>query len=188
MGTRGLHKVIKDGKTVVAQYSQWDNYIEGQGVEALNFFRQIVKDEDSKKRFRDNLDRVLVADDPFDHEEFARVFGKGGVAEQEKWSSHKESVFLDEQFPGLSRNTGAQIFECILNLRESEVLLHCLNTAFEMDTLYCEGVSCIDTDTWELSWMVPGYLSPSYTLKITDKSIPSTYEFLDAWYELVGEE
>ena len=48
MGTRGLHKVIKDGKVVVALYSQWDNYIEGQGVEALNFFRQIVKDEDSK--------------------------------------------------------------------------------------------------------------------------------------------
>ena len=188
MGTRGLHKVIKDGKTVVAQYSQWDNYIEGQGVEALNFFREIVKDEDSKKRFRDNLDRVRVADDPFDHEEFARVFGKGGVPEQEKWSSSKERVFLDEHFPGLSRNTGAQIYYHILNLRVSEVLLHCLDTEFEKDTLFCEGVSCIDTDTWEFSWTVPGYHSPSCTLKITDKSIPSMDEFLDAWYELVGEE
>lgn len=188
MGTRGLHKVIKDGKVVVAQYSQWDNYIEGQGVEALNFFRQIVKDEDSKKRFRDNLDRVRVADNPFDHEEFARVFGKGGVAEQEKWSSHKESVFLDEQFPGLSRNTGAQIFERILNLRESEVLLHCLNTEFEEDTLFCEGVSCIDTDNWKFSWVAPGYNAPTYSVDITDKIIPSNDEFLKVWYELVGEE
>ena len=188
MGTRGLHKVIKDGKTVVAQYSQWDNYIDGNGVEALDFFREIVKDEDSKKRFRDNLDRVHVADGPYDHEEFAKVFGEGGVAEQEKWAPIKWRVTLDAQFPGLSRNTGAQIYYHILNLKETEVLLHCLDIDFEKDTLYCEGVSCIDTDTWEFSWMVPGYHSPSYTLKITDKSIPSRDEFLDAWYELVGEE
>ena len=188
MGTRGLHKVIKDGKVVVAQYSQWDNYIEGQGVEALNFFRQIVKDEDSKKRFRDNLDRIRVADNPFDHEEFARVFGKGGVAEQEKWAPINRMRTLDAQFPGLSRNTGAQIFESILNLRESEVLLHCLNTEFEKDTLFCEGVSCIDTDKWKFFWVVPGYNAPTCYLEITDKIIPSNDELLDAWYELVGEE
>ena len=188
MGTRGLHKVIKDGKVVVAQYWQWDNYSEGNGVKALDFFREIVKDEDSKKRFRDNLDRVHVADGPYDHEEFAKVFGEGGVAEQEKWAPTVRIGTLDAQFPGLSRNTGAQIFERLLNLRESEVLLHCLNMDFEKDTLFCEGVSCIDTDTWEFSWMVPGYNSPSYTLRITDKSIPSRDEFLNAWYELVGEE
>ena len=188
MGTRGLHKVIKDGKTVVAQYSQWDNYIDGTGVEALDFFREIVKDEDSKKRFRDNLDRVHVADGPYDHEEFAKVFGEGGVAEQEKWEPIKWRGTLDAQFPGLSRNTGAQIYYHILNLKESEVLLHCLDTEFEKDILFCEGVSCIDTDSWEFSWTVPGYHSPSCTLKITDKSIPSRDEFLDAWYELVGEE
>lgn len=36
MGTRNLTKVIdRNGKTVVAQYGQWDGYPAGQGVNAL---------------------------------------------------------------------------------------------------------------------------------------------------------
>jgi hypothetical protein len=40
MGTRNATIVIKDNKTKVAQYGQWDGYPSGQGVTALNFLRQ----------------------------------------------------------------------------------------------------------------------------------------------------
>ena len=188
MGTRGLHKVIKDGKVVVAQYSQWDNYINGNGVEALNLFREIVKDEDSKNKFRDNLDRVYEVQASNEVEEYDRIFGDGGQADAENWSYARMSTTLNTMLPSLSSDTGAQIYHHILNLGEGEALPVVLDVGFEKDTLFCEGVSCIDTDKWEFSWETPGYNSPMYTLKITDKSIPSRDEFLDAWYELVGEE
>ena len=40
MGTRNATIVIKDNKTKVAQYGQWDGYPSGQGLTALNFLRQ----------------------------------------------------------------------------------------------------------------------------------------------------
>ena len=188
MGTRGLHKVIKDGKVVVAQYSQWDNYIEGQGVEALNFFREIVKDEDSKNKFRDNLDRVYEVQADNEVEEYVRIFGDGGQADSENWSYARTCTTLNTMFPSLSRDTGAQIYHHILNLGEGDALPVVLDVVFEKDTLFCEGVSCIDTDNWKFSWVAPGYNAPTYSLDITDKIIPSNDEFLKVWYELVGEE
>jgi len=39
MGTRHIIQVIKDNKTVVSQYGQWDGYPEGQGAAVLNFLK-----------------------------------------------------------------------------------------------------------------------------------------------------
>jgi hypothetical protein len=37
MGTRNLFKIIKDNKTVLAKYNQWDGDLSGQGTELSDF-------------------------------------------------------------------------------------------------------------------------------------------------------
>ena len=69
MGTRGLHKVINSrGQVKVKQYSQWDNYPSGQGLDTLQYLRSadLVK-------YQKNLNKVhkvtkaevdMVSNDP----------------------------------------------------------------------------------------------------------------------------
>ena len=44
MGTRHIIQVIKDNKTLISQYGQYDGYPEGQGVDVLNFVRNMDSD------------------------------------------------------------------------------------------------------------------------------------------------
>lgn len=37
MGTRNLFTIIKDNKTVLAKYNQWDGYLDGQGRDLAEF-------------------------------------------------------------------------------------------------------------------------------------------------------
>jgi len=45
MGTRHLIAVAIDGEYKVAQYGQWDGYFEGQGVDVLNFLKNVDYNE-----------------------------------------------------------------------------------------------------------------------------------------------
>jgi len=62
MGTRHLTMVIKDQKTRVAQYGQWDGYPEGQGRTILAFLANKKRVADLKK-YVDNLAWVTKEDE-----------------------------------------------------------------------------------------------------------------------------
>lgn len=53
MGTRYLTMVVKDNKTKVAQYGQFDGYLSGAGVAILKFLKTV-----DMKKFRKKLDNA----------------------------------------------------------------------------------------------------------------------------------
>lgn len=53
MGTRNLTMVVKDNKTKVAQYCQWDGYPGGQGLDILSFLTS-----NDIESFKQSVDKV----------------------------------------------------------------------------------------------------------------------------------
>jgi hypothetical protein len=123
MGTRGLTKVIKNDKIVVAQYGQWDHYPSGQGLTALRFLR----DEANVDKLDKGLYWLYEVDDASVEETLNRTGDNFATA-----------------YPSLIRDTGAEILELIANAKGALPVL--LNSDFENDELFCEGVFTVDLD------------------------------------------
>jgi hypothetical protein len=123
MGTRGLTKVIKNGKTVVAQYGQFDHYPSGQGLTALKFLR----DENNVAKLDINLSYVYEIDS-------AEI--------DELWKRLGEN--MNTAYPSLIRDTAAEILELIANTKDPVPVF--LDTDFENDELFCEGVYTVNLD------------------------------------------
>jgi hypothetical protein len=117
MGTRNATIVIKDNKTKVAQYGQWDGYPSGQGVTALNFLRQA-----NLSQFGTEVDKL----DWFTEEELEDL----GTAWQD---SH----------PYLSRDTGAEI---LIEVYKGTVTKLVNREDFVADSLFCEWAYVVDLD------------------------------------------
>jgi hypothetical protein len=124
MGTRGLTKVIKNDKVVVAQYGQWDHYPSGQGLTALRFLRDEANVE--------KLDKGLYWLYEVDSKDVGEIVDRIG-----------EEHFVTA-YPSLIRDTGAEILELIANAKGALPVL--LDTDFENDELFCEGVFTVDLD------------------------------------------
>ena len=136
MGTRGLTKVIKDGETVVAQYGQWDHYPAGQG--ATVFYR--VANPDTMQALEDNLNLIFYPSDE-EREAMAKPFEDGSMPGMMTFDSGKAFA---EKYPSLTRDTGAEIIDVIVNATEPVPLY--LDIDFEQDDLFCEGVYTINLD------------------------------------------
>ena len=124
MGTRGLTKVIKNDKVVVAQYGQWDHYPSGQGLTALRFLRDEANVE--------KLDKGLYWLYEVESKDVGEIVDRIG-----------EEHFVTA-YPSLIRDTGADILELIANAKGALPVL--LDTDFENDELFCEGVFTVDLD------------------------------------------
>jgi len=124
MGTRGLTKVIKNDKIVVAQYGQWDHYPSGQGLTALNFLRDEANVE--------KLDKGLYWLYETDSDAVGKLVERVG-----------ETNF-ETAYPSLIRDTGAEILGLIANAKGALPVF--LDTDFENDELFCEGVFTVDLD------------------------------------------
>lgn len=95
MGTRNLTMVIKDKKTKVAQYGQWDGYPDGQGKTILKFLSSKKRIEDLKKC----VDNILWVT-PEDEAEIDKLGDKW----KEKWGH-------------LSRDVASEILNIILETK-----------------------------------------------------------------------
>jgi hypothetical protein len=124
MGTRGLTKVIKNDKVVVAQYGQWDHYPSGQGLTALRFLR----DEANV----DKLDKGLYWLYEVDSDDVSKLVERIGDDN------------FETAYPSLIRDTGAEILEMIANAKGALPVY--LDSGFEDDELFCEGVFTVDLD------------------------------------------
>ena len=117
MGTRNATIVIKDNKTKVAQYGQWDGYPSGQGVTALNLLRQA------------NLSQFGTEVDKLD------------------WFTEKELEDLGttwkDSHPHLSRDTGAEILNEVYVGRVTKLVD---SESFVSDSLFCEWAYVVDLD------------------------------------------
>jgi len=111
MGTRHITKVInKEGKTVVANYGQWDGYPMGQGLDFLNM---IHEDSELLKRLEKNL--VGIQNITTD-EELLEIYKKNDISISENgFFTIEESQNMFKILPELHRDTGITILKLISN-------------------------------------------------------------------------
>jgi len=161
MGTRHLTCVVVDKKFKVAQYGQWDGYIEGQGKTIINF----IRDDMDLKRFKAAVRecRWLKAKD------VRQTWVNAGDKSNNK-SSMVSMDIADKHailYPGLNRDTGAQILSLIQDgTFKKTVKVHkgddygwkektftcdpvrglVNEKAFAKDSLFCEWAYVVDLD------------------------------------------
>lgn len=117
MGTRSLIRIIKNKKTKVAQYCQWDGYPDGQGLGILRALRGIDKEKFSKQ-----VDKCAFVPDKETNEiEWRRAY---------KYNN---------------RDLGSDIINMILN-DEDDIIYLFDNSSFSEDGLFCEYHWVIDLD------------------------------------------
>lgn len=120
MGTRHLIAVAIDGEYKVAQYGQWDGYFEGQGVDVLNFLKNVDYNE-----FKNQV-RNLTWITPEDIET---------INDNNNWY---------KDFPWLSRDAGADILNYVVKNNGNIKLKNSIG--FAGDSLFCEYAYVIDLD------------------------------------------
>lgn len=136
MGTRGITEVIYNGKTVVAQYGQWDHYPSGQGITIVNFLSKPTNIEKLEKNF--DLHLTYQASDEELKKIYANYFREDGMG------SLEDGERFSKDYPSLTRDTGAGILEVIVNATDPVPLV--LDPEFKNDDLFCEGIYIINLD------------------------------------------
>lgn len=137
MGTRNLTKVVMNGDVWVAQYGQWDGYPEGQGITAFNF----VKNQENLWALEMGLQRVYYPTQD-ELEAMFKPFEDGSMPGMMTFESGKA---FGEMYPSLTRDTCAGILQVIAESKDAMPLQ--LDTEFENDTLFCEGMYEVNLDT-----------------------------------------
>lgn len=130
MGTRNLTVVFIDGEYKVAQYGQWDGYPEGQGITALNFAKNLQDDT-----YREVFSQKVRSAINISADEVEKIYN-----EKDTWVFDEFSIV----HPNLSRDTGANILELIM---DSDAGIKLYNEIeFAADSLFCEWLWLIDLD------------------------------------------
>lgn len=121
MGTRHLICVKHNG-VMFGQYAQWDGYPEDSGAKTLLRLLAILDSDDALNKFVKNFDN-------------AKFFTKDEIrAMGEDWLS---------KHPQLSRDTGAEILDYILDTPRPELWSQ---IEFAGDSLFCEYAYLLDFD------------------------------------------
>jgi len=130
MGTRNLTMVVIDGEYKVAQYGQWDGYPEGQGKTCLNFLHKLMENS-MLDEFAGKVRKL-------------REYTKEDIESINKRIDSGEIDNWQKKYPALTRDTGAEILDFILDSPDGEKVYIDLN--FAADSLFCEWAWLIDLD------------------------------------------
>lgn len=139
MGTRHLIYAIVDGERKLANYGQWDGYIDGQGETILKFLSNEDVEYDNE-HFRAQLRKCRFASEE-EIDEVNKRFSDGNG-----WmTSEQARAFKDSEFGHWSRDLGAYILFHIYNSKGDEIIL---TDAGEFDSeSWCEFAYVLDTDS-----------------------------------------
>jgi hypothetical protein len=135
MGTRHLTCVVVDKQMKVAQYGQWDGYLEGQGQTIVDFISGLTKADLVK--FRKHVRGCTWVDDVEVQRAIKSVGSKDG------WMTLDQSQKWTEKYPQWSRDTGAGVLGLILT--QGSMGLQD-NSSFAADSLFCEWAYVVDLD------------------------------------------
>lgn len=139
MGTRHLIIVRKDKQNKIAQYGQWDGYLEGQGKDILGF----LNDKNNIKLLKESLSRVRFVDEVKD-KAFLDEYNKNSP----NWSNEPDNRTEEQKRwfkTYISRDLGFDILLNIIESNDKEILLKD-STSFSKDDLFCEYLYVIDLD------------------------------------------
>lgn len=134
MGTRNLTCVILDNEFKVAQYGQWDGYLDGQGTTIMKFLEDVD---------REKFTSALRACRFLSEEEVMATWTACGADPANPMVSLDIAEVHDRRFPGLSRDTGAKVLTLIQDgtVRELDD-----QHGFAGDSLSCEYAYVLDCD------------------------------------------
>lgn len=135
MGTRNLTVVVSEGQTRVAQYGQFDGYIEGQGVTCLEFLRDKMN-----STFKEKLLQCSWITD----EEYDNYMVECGAKADAEWVSIEVSDRFKERYFHLHRDCASNVLELIQNSSTGLQLQDAVN--FAADPVFCEWAYVIDLD------------------------------------------
>ena len=136
MGTRHLVMVKCDGKIKVAQYGQWDGYLEGQGKTIAKFLHNNKTD---LNLFKQKVRRLRWAWPTQVEKTWVEAGAEPGQTSVTLDIADKHS----EMFPELSRDTGAKILKVIHDRNVDRVGN---SKSFLRDSLFCEYAYLLDLD------------------------------------------
>jgi hypothetical protein len=137
MGTRNLTMVIKDEKTRIAQYGQWDGYPSGQGKTIMEFLSRY-----DELAFKFQLDKCQFVDDEKQKE--IDAFFKS-ICVNDGWMNMDQSRKFKDKYPFFSRDNGANILNLVNDSEEDVIWLHD-ESAFVNDSLMNEWTYVLDYD------------------------------------------
>lgn len=137
MGTRHFIGVVSEEQYKIAQYGQWDGYIEGQGAVVLEFLAkadlEILKTKLNNCRFIENSEvrqmYVNAGDSPDNNSGFVSC----EIADK-----------FNNMYPSLSRDTGAQILNLVYWSTSEIPLVN--REDFLSDDVWCEFGYVINLD------------------------------------------
>lgn len=135
MGTRHLTVAVLDGVTRVAQYGQWDGYIEGAGLHLLQFLRDRMDRETLLHRLRHCVE---IGEDEL------KFLWECAGADGSGWVNMEVANKFEKAHPQLSRNTGYQILDLIQESEPGLKLSH--DYGFAANSLMCEYAYVVDFD------------------------------------------
>ena len=130
MGTRHLTAIYINGEYKVAQYGQWDGYPEGQGMTCLNFARRIA-DKIEREKFAAKV-------------RAAQWITEAEVDEINERITRESITNWQELYPALTRDTGSEILNVIMNAPDGIKLDNQIE--FAAESLFCEWAWVIDLD------------------------------------------
>lgn len=150
MGTSSLICVWYKGRFVVAQYTQFDGYPEGQGTKILEF---LVK-KGNIERLKAGLENIRVIE-PGELEQIHEKIDQDGLARQLAGDPVPPPYMMigsrgtefDRLFPSLSHLTGGGILELIARSNPENPLPIDMDLGFGNNALFCEWAYCVDLDT-----------------------------------------
>lgn len=140
MGTRHLIQVDYTWETKIAQYWQWDWYIEWQWYNILNFLRKKENIEKLKEALKKV--RFLKEDDEIIKKYNENLEKNKLTPEQKDWFN----IFI-------SRDIWSNILFNIIESEENEIILRD-DRDFKEDTTFCEYYYIINLDkmTLDINW------------------------------------
>ena len=137
MGTRHFIGVISDGKYKIANYGQFDGYIEGQGAMILNFLSKA-----DLNIFRKKLNNCRF----IEQSELRQLYVNAGDVPENKsgFVTSEVAKNFSEMYPSLTREAGAHILDIVYNSIGEVPLWN--REDFLSDELWCEFGYVIDMD------------------------------------------
>lgn len=170
MGTRHLCMVKNGDKVLVAQYGQWDGYPSGQGTTVVEFLQKL-----NVQKFKKQLKKVKLLSDEEMSAYYRKCYAELDINPQNGWITMEESNRMKDNHPELHRDTGAEIFELILNNKKDELILED-SSSFLEDGLFCEYVHVIDISTNKYLIYGDDKKTPMFVTSITKPISPKWFK------------
>lgn len=171
MGTRSLIAVVKNSQYKVAQYSQWDGYIEGQGATVLKF----ISNSDNIVKLNNSLIKTRFIDADGADKQFIEEYDKNCpefIGENDTRTDAQIRWFNTY----ISRDIGARILENIISSQDAEILLQNRIEFAKNPNSWCEYVYVVDLDK-NIFQIYIGNLTCDVAKEYTLNNLPSQEQF-----------